>query len=129
MSQVTLNFSRCAGFLPGTTGWLKEQLEKRKATLKVSQIKNGRPACFLEYKEGETRKTQALAIFGYWGTGDYSTETAIDTWPFDSDIGETFFGACLTPAATQIILDLAEEAKALLKAEMDKDDNTETFAS
>lgn len=124
-SQVIFNFSRCNGYLAGTCGWLKWQLQERQAALKITHTKQNSPAVFLEYKEGEGRKSSALAIFDYWrgGYGLQKTGRTIEQWPFPDDIqGAQFFGATLTPAATAEMKRLAEQAAELLQAEMDKDD-------
>jgi hypothetical protein len=131
MSDITLKFSRCSGFLPGTCGWLKEQLQTRNARLKVSISKSNRPATFLYYQDGDKEKCEALAIFDYWGNGygKHGPGAEIEQWPFPDEMEQpSIFGVTLTPAAQKIMSELAEQAAIELQAEMDKDDNATATA-
>lgn len=121
MQEIILKVERCSGYLTGTSVWLKNQLETRNVIVKIENATSGQPAAFLQYdseRKEEGRKSTCLAVFGNWQYG-----AKIEQWPFPDSAEESeFFGAKLTPAATEIMKKLAKKAAETLHAEMQKED-------
>lgn len=125
--DIKLKINRTQGFLPGTCGWLTEQLKERNCELYVSTTKGNKPACFLRYdtkEEGSVikRKSMALAIYNYWD--GYNKNNSVETYPFPDDFSDfyVFDGVKLTDAASSILADIANNAKNVLELSMSDDD-------
>lgn len=114
--------------LVGSARWVMEIL--RSATIKVTNTKNGHPAVFLKWKDGDQEKFECLAKFAQVWSG----AATFDHWPFEEDIMDDGaerdgLGVKLTIGGAKLLRAVAMKCHILLKLRIRQHDRGDAPAT